>query len=82
MVRIPDHCNFNPETTVLAHVRLAGITGVAQKAPDELAAWCCSDCHLVTEAQKNDDAIQRCFLEGVIRTQYQLIKEGRFGEKG
>ena len=75
-VRIPGVCNFNPETTVLAHVRLSGITGVAQKAPDLLGAWCCSDCHTVTERAKFDNGIQRAFLEGVIRTQYQLIKEG------
>lgn len=44
-VRIPGVCNFNPETTVLAHFRMAGITGGSQKAPDQLAAWCCSSCH-------------------------------------
>lgn len=75
-VRIPGVCNHNPETTVLAHVRLAGVTGGGQKAPDILGAWACSACHQVTEQEKDDDWIQRLFYEGVIRTQYQLIIEG------
>jgi hypothetical protein len=44
-VRLDTVCNFNSETTVLAHLRQAGITGGAQKAPDFLGAWACSECH-------------------------------------
>ena len=79
-VRIYGVCNHNPDTVVLAHVRLAGITGAGQKAPDELAAWCCSSCQLITEQRKIDDYIQRSFLEGVVRTQYELIKGGYLGK--
>jgi hypothetical protein len=75
-IRLPGICTYNDEETVLAHVRLAGITGGALKAPDLLGAWACSECHRVTEKEKADDYIQRCFLEGVIRTQYALIKLG------
>ncbi|EAZ5843291.1 DUF1364 domain-containing protein, partial [Salmonella enterica] len=28
-VRIPGYCNHNPETSVLAHYRLAGTCGIA-----------------------------------------------------
>ncbi len=44
-VRIPGVCNGNPETTVLAHYRLAGTCGVGKKPHDLQGAWCCSACH-------------------------------------
>jgi Protein of unknown function (DUF1364) len=37
-VRLPG-CNFDPETTVLAHYRLAGTCGIGIKPPDLLGAW-------------------------------------------
>ena len=73
-IRLVGVCNRDPATTVLAHVRLAGITGVGLKANDFLGAWACSDCHRVTERYKKDNFIQRSFLEGVIRTQNQVLK--------
>ena len=75
-VRLPGICNHNIETTVLAHLRLADITGAGMKAPDLLGAWCCSSCHTETEQKKADDEIQRAFLEGIMRTQSQLIEMG------
>jgi len=42
MVRIPEVCNHNSETTVLAHYRLAGVSGIGMKSPDILGAWACS----------------------------------------
>lgn len=44
-VRLPGICNKNPETTVLAHVRMSGISGTGLKAADVLASWACSACH-------------------------------------
>jgi len=41
-VRIAGVCNFNPETTVLAHLRMAGVTGKGMKEKELLGAWCCS----------------------------------------
>lgn len=76
-VRLPGVCNFNPDTTVLAHVRMAGLTGAGQKAPDLLGAWACSACHEVTEKEKGNHRIQRAFYEGVMRTLYTLIREGK-----
>lgn len=73
-VRLPC-CNFNSETTVLCHVRLPGISGMGFKAPDLLGAWACSACHAFCDTNA-DDATQRAFLEGVMRTQAQLIREG------
>lgn len=45
MVRLVGICNFNPETTVLAHIRRAGVAGVGQKPPDLCGVFACSSCH-------------------------------------
>lgn len=45
MVRLVGICNFNNETTVLAHIRRANVAGVGQKPPDLCAVWACSACH-------------------------------------
>lgn len=78
-VRLPGICNGNPETTVLAHLRLAGITGMSQKAPDLLGAWCCSACHDEADRRTKKlelDFVRAAFMEGIFRTQYALIKMG------
>ncbi len=41
----PGYCNGNPETTVLAHIRIAGLCGTGIKPPDLIAAIACSSCH-------------------------------------
>ncbi|SUH16020.1 putative bacteriophage protein [Salmonella enterica subsp. enterica] len=38
-VRIYGVCNGNPETTVLAHYRMAGICGTGMKPDDLIGAW-------------------------------------------
>lgn len=72
-------CNHDPATTVLAHLRMSGITGIGQKAPDILGAHCCSSCHVAVDtyghSQEYDrDFVRLAFFEGVMRTQYRLIK--------
>lgn len=64
-----------PDTTVLAHVRLSGISGMGLKAPDQLGAHCCANCHSYCDTH-HDDATKVAFYKGVFRTQAQLIKEG------
>ncbi|STJ45117.1 DLP12 prophage [Escherichia coli] len=44
-VRIPGVCNGNPETSVLAHIRLTGLCGTGTKPPDLIATIACSACH-------------------------------------
>jgi hypothetical protein len=73
MVRLAGVCNGNPETTVLAHVRLIGISGMGLKAPDILGAWCCSSCHYMVDTA-NHYATQAAFAEGVYRTIAELVK--------
>ena len=79
-VRIPGVCNFNPETTVLAHYRLAGTCGTAIKPDDTQAAWACSACHDEVDRRTrlidaNDARLMHA--EGVMRTQEILRKEGK-----
>ena len=59
-VRIPGVCNFNPETVVLAHLPIAGLSGMGMKTPDIIGAWACSDCHdcLDYRVNKMDWSIQ------------------------
>ena len=45
MVRLAGICNFNPETTVLAHIRRANAAGMGHKPPSTCAVWACSACH-------------------------------------
>lgn len=45
MVRLAGICNFNPETTVLAHIRRANVAGMGQKPSNFAAVWACSSCH-------------------------------------
>lgn len=74
MIRIPGVCNRNPETTVLCHLRMAGISGMGLKANDLLAAWGCSDCHRYVDTHGIDG--RTALLEGIARTQAQLIERG------
>lgn len=79
-IRVPGVCNFDPSTSVLAHVRIAGITGGGQKAPDILAAIACSACHDLVDGRVKSrwtkDELRLMHLEGVARTLYQLTRQG------
>lgn len=80
-IRLPDICNGDPATTVLAHFRMAGLCGIAQKVFDIIAAWACSACHDAcdrrTHTELDRDYVRLAHLEGVVRTLYQLVKLGR-----
>lgn len=87
LVRIPQVCNGNPETTILAHLnnkRLFGV-GTGQKAPDIFGAHCCSSCHDVVDGRVKtlweDLQIQIWFMEGCFRTMNVLMNEGKLGAK-
>jgi len=79
-VRLPC-CNGDPETTVLAHYRLIGISGMGMKSPNEIAAFACSDCHDAIDRRRyldyERDFVRLAHAEGVFRTQAILIKEGK-----
>lgn len=73
-IRLPGVCNFDPATTVLAHYRLIGISGMGMKSPDLIGAHACSSCHSYVDSH-HDDATKVAFLEGVLRTQSALVKD-------
>lgn len=78
-VRIPGVCNHNPETVVLAH--LSG-GGMGAKRNDLHGAWCCSACHdaidgRIKQHMETRDTLDLYHHEGVIRTQEELISEGK-----
>jgi hypothetical protein len=73
-VRLPDICNHNPETVVLAHFRLMNVSGAGLKSPDLIAAWCCSACHTYVDSHK-DDETQLVFAHGVMRTIAALVED-------
>lgn len=75
-VRLPGICNGDPATTVLAHFRLPGISGLGLKSPDALASWACAACHTAVDTHK-DAETQLAFAHGVLRTQAQLLREGK-----
>ncbi len=76
-VRIPGVCNFNPETTVFAHLNGGGM---GLKRLDIHGAYCCSACHDALDGRtKTPYSHERLFLwhlEGVIRTQEIMVKDG------
>ncbi len=74
-IRLVGTCNFDPATTVLCHYRMAGISGMGLKSSDALAAHGCSACHSVVDSSKDPEVVI-AFLQGVIRTQALLIKQG------
>jgi Protein of unknown function (DUF1364) len=79
MVRIPGICNGDPETTVLAHYRLSGVSGIGFKAPDICGAWACSGCHAYVDSHHEAKLM---LAEGVIRTLDALNDLGAFeGER-
>ena len=79
-MRLPGVCNHNSETVVLAHYRLAGVSGMGMKSPDILGAWACSACHDVIDRRDHTDLdrdfVRLAHLDGMVRTIAQLVKEG------
>lgn len=64
----------------LAHCRMAGICGTGMKPDDLIGAWACSACHDEIDRRTHnlDNKDARLYhLEGVIRTQAILLKEGK-----
>jgi hypothetical protein len=82
MVRLPNVCNHNSETVVLAHVRLPGGSGMGIKAASDLiGAWACSSCHDAIDRRAHMDLdrdyVRLAHFEGMARTIAQLAKEGK-----
>ena len=84
-VRISGVCNFNPETTVLAHIRVGGVAGMGMKPPDMAAVLACSACHDVidyrTKTELTRIQLESHILHAMVRTlnmiaaEYKLVKK-------
>jgi len=76
-VRLDGVCNFNPETTIFAHL---GGAGMGTKQPDLMGAYCCSSCHDVVDLKKfcaiTPQMVRVYFYEGIFRTQQILLDKG------
>lgn len=77
----PGYCNGNPETSVLAHYRLAGTCGTGCKPDDTQAAIACNGCHDVIDGRTKTtdftyDELRLMHAEGVMRTLEIWRKEG------
>jgi len=76
-VRIPGVCNFNPETTVLAHLNGGG---GGTKHLNIHGAYACSTCHtwldggyVKTHARADRDLAH---MEAIVRTQIIMVNDG------
>lgn len=74
MIRLVGICNFNPDTTVLAHYRLADYCGASLKPDDDMGSWACSACHDAVDGRVSKyhgysrQELRLCHAEGVMRT--------------
>ena len=65
-----DGCNFNPETTVLAHIRINRFCGFGLKPPDYMGVFACSNCHDIIDGRvKSDDT-----YKDILRAQNETLK--------
>ena len=75
-IRLPGICNFNTETTVLAHLNGGGI-GI--KKDDWQAAFACSACHDEIDRRTrymDADTVELEHRRGVERTQTHWLEMG------
>jgi Protein of unknown function (DUF1364) len=77
-VRIPGICNFDSDTTVLAHL---GGGGMGMKRNDLFGAFCCHACHQVIDGAVpsiiSKSTLKLYHLEGMVRTQEIWLAEGK-----
>ncbi len=77
-VRIPYICNWNPETTVYAHIN-DGTQGAGKKASDLSGVYACSACHDEIDRRTRRisvDALDGFILRAMQKTQRKLVEKG------
>ncbi len=78
-IRVPEHCSFDPRTSVWCHVRLIGVSGLGLKAPDILGCVGCQVCHDIVDGRRKSQfgpgERRLMLLEGVMRRQAILVSE-------
>lgn len=75
-LRLPGTCNFNPETTVLAHVP-CGMSGMGMKGPDQISIYCCNSCHDQLDKRTNGPEIDGWdVIRAIAETQTKMVEQG------
>lgn len=78
-IRLPGVCNFDPETTVLAHAPHHR-KGIGNKAPDYWSAYSCSSCHLALDNRAHPiwqaENYYLAWFQGIRETQDKLMEKG------
>jgi len=69
------HCNFNTETTILAHLP-CGSTGMGMKSPDNMAVFACCNCHDAIDGRVKSDITELQLLRALCETQMYWIEQG------
>lgn len=72
-LRLVGVCNFNSETTVLAHIGFD--SGWATKCSDNMAVFACSSCHAEIDS-KGRDAYASDKLRALEETQHIWLNNG------
>ena len=77
-MRIPGVCNFDPETTVFAHLNGAGI---GKKHADLFGCYACSNCHAwldggYVQASASSHERDYTHLKAMQETQQKLLDKG------
>ncbi|WP_286237966.1 nuclease domain-containing protein [Neptuniibacter halophilus] len=81
-MRLPGVCNFNPETTVLAHVP-CGMGGMGMKGPDQISVYACSSCHDALDNRQPGHHISGWhMIHAIAETQGKMIEKGLVTVKG
>ncbi len=83
--RIPGSCNYDPTTTVWAHLNsIRWGAGRGHKAPDVCGLVACSSCHDVIDnsvkTNHDRDWIKQLAYEGHMESLAMLVKHGVIGE--
>ncbi|NAX44819.1 MULTISPECIES: nuclease domain-containing protein [unclassified Vibrio] len=77
-LRLVGICNFNPETTVFAHIGKR--RGMGIKCADYFGIYACSSCHDVIDSRVNSDYTKDQLayeeLRALEETQEKLIEKG------
>ena len=68
VLNIAEICNYNEETTVLAHVD-SEEKGMSRKSPDWFAVFSCSDCHAHLDQHRMSEEDRLFYTQrGLLRT--------------
>lgn len=69
-------CNYDPDTTVLAHINTDGSI-MGGKAPDYSACFCCSDCHAWLDQNKGSEEDRLFYTRrAMVRTWGKWFEQG------